>query len=115
MTLPKPCYSCGNPTRNGSRCPTCQTTVNAEREATRATPAQRGYDAQHQRRAAALRKQGGPCALCGNNIDYQLRSPDPWSFSAHHVTDDKRGPMVAAHRRCNERAGKPSSHRVTSF
>lgn len=72
----------------------------------------RGYDAEHEARAAALRadaeRRGLPCGLCFEKIDFSLRSPHPRSFVAHHLTRDKRGPIGPAHRRCNERAGQPA-------
>lgn len=92
----RPCLACGTPGTRG-RCDNC---------GGRRTTA-RGYGADHQRRVAALRTQANPCALCGQPIDYTLRSPHPGSFSAHHTTDDKRGPIVASHRLCNEQAGQP--------
>jgi hypothetical protein len=75
----------------------------------RGTPVERGYDAAHRQRALALRHERRACCLCGHGIDYRLRSPDPGSFSVQHLTPDKAGPIDAAHRRCNERAGSPSS------
>lgn len=78
----------------------------------RPSPASRGYDDEHEKRAADLRAEGErrslPCSLCGCAIDYSLRSPHPCSFVAHHLTRDKRGPLAPAHRRCNERAGQPA-------
>jgi hypothetical protein len=107
----KPCLDCGTPT-DGTRCPTCQEAHARTHEAARPTRAQRGYDSEHDRRAAQLRKTAdeddAACALCGGSIDYHRRSPDPMSFVAHHTTRDKRGPIEPAHRLCNERAGQPT-------
>lgn len=86
-------------------CPTCT----RAKDQARGTTAQRGYGGEHKTRAAALRKERRPCALCGHGIDYTLHAPHPLSFTAHHTTADKRGPLDAAHRVCNERAGKPAS------
>lgn len=75
----------------------------------RATTTQRGYGSNHQGRAAHLRAQCLPCALCGHSIDYTLHAPHPLSYTAHHTTPHKDGPLVPSHRVCNERAGQPSS------
>lgn len=107
MALPRPCRRCGRPGTTTGLCPSCTSVANAVREQGRGTAAQRGYDAEHRRRAAALRREGRRCCLCGTPIDYALRAPDPRSFTAHHLTRDKRGPLDAAHRDCNERAGAP--------
>lgn len=98
----KPCLDCGRP-RTPGRCPACQ----AKRDSQRGTTTDRGYGTDHQRRSAALRELQRACCLCGQAIDYTLRGPHPRSFTAHHLTRDKRGPMDAAHRVCNERAGQP--------
>lgn len=108
MALPKPCVDCGQPTRNGNRCPTHERAAKARREAQRPSRQDRGYDTEHEHRAAELRAMHLPCALCLEPINYQLRSPHPRSFVAHHVTNDKRGPLAPAHRDCNERAGSPT-------
>lgn len=108
MPLPKPCLDCGAPTRNGTRCPTHQAQADTQREAVRPRRQSRGYNAEHERRAAALRAKGLPCSLCGAPIMYNLRSPHPASFAAHHLTKDKRGPLAPAHRLCNELAGAPT-------
>lgn len=107
MTLPKPCIVCGTATRNGSRCPEHQAHLDAARALRRGTSNDQGYNSKHRRRAAALRAEGLPCAICLMPIDYTLRSPHPYSFTAHHLTPDKDGPIVPACRRCNEQAGKP--------
>ena len=100
----KPCVRCGVPgTRNGI-CPTCQVFTSRGPGST----TKRGYGSTHQRRAAALRGRGLPCSLCGQEIDYQLTAPHPHSFTAHHTTRDKSGPIAPAHRFCNEREGKPT-------
>ena len=101
------CQTCDGLHQSGVPCPVSTRRDNAAREATRATPAARGYDARHKRRALMLRNQRRPCCLCGGAIDYRLKAPDPQSFTAHHTTADKTGPLDAAHRVCNERAGKP--------
>lgn len=99
----RPCVDCGKPGTRTGRCADCT----RARERRRGTAADRGYDAEHQSRAAALRAQQRACCLCGADIDTTLRAPHPLSFSAHHLTGDKRGPMDAAHLVCNERAGRP--------
>lgn len=102
----RPCLDCGRPGTTG-RCPTCKARHQQTTDQRRGTPAQRGYDADHYRRAADLRAKRRPCCLCHGPIDYLLRTPHPLSFTAHHLTGDKLGPMDAAHRVCNERAGRP--------
>jgi hypothetical protein len=62
--LPRPCLTCGRPTRNGARCPGCT----GVREAKRGTTSERGYGSEHKR----LRAQWAPrvergevaCARC---------------------------------------------------
>lgn len=104
----KPCLVCGTPSA-GSRCPAHQAQYQAAVDERRGTPAERGYGAEHKRRALALRAQRRGCCLCGLPIDYDLRAPSPGAFSAHHLTGDKSGPLDAAHKVCNEREGKPQS------
>ena len=49
------------------------------------------------------------CHICGKDIDYTLKSPDPWSFVLDHVTALKNGGAdtienkKAAHRECNSK------------
>lgn len=59
------------------------------------------------RHRRAHRRLKAPCALCGEPIDYTLRTPDPWSFEVDHIIPLNRGgPDVfentqASHRGCN--------------
>ena len=60
-----------------------------------------------------LRQEGRPCHLCGQPIDYDLPSGDPWSFELDHVVPLARGGApwdyanaAASHRICNQRKGK---------
>lgn len=62
----------------------------------------------HRRRIA----QGNPpCALCGEAIDFTLRSPHPDSYEADHIVPIAQGGadsvenLQASHRRCNRAAG----------
>lgn len=116
------CLDCGRPAP-ATRCDSCAQVrtiqlapVRAARERDRERPSTtaRGYGSEHRKRAALLRAissvQHAECLLCAGPIDYRLRSPHPLSFAAHHVTQDKHGPMVPAHRVCNEREGQPSMH-----
>lgn len=48
-----------------------------------------------------------PCSICGLPINYDLKSPDPWSFTVDHIipitnggTSDMEN-LAPAHRRCN--------------
>ena len=49
------------------------------------------------------------CHICGKDIDYSLKSPDPWSFVLDHVTPIAKGGAdtldnkKAAHRECNSK------------
>lgn len=47
----RPCLTCHRPTRNGSRCPTCQAAHDAVRDRRRGKTAARGLGAQWQREA----------------------------------------------------------------
>lgn len=54
-----------------------------------------------------------PCYHCGQVIDYDLKWPDPGSFSVDHLEARSRNPeladdpanCVAAHLRCNQSKG----------
>lgn len=54
-----------------------------------------------------------PCMLCGQDIDYELPSTEPWSFSADHVRPLSLYPELAedpanfqqSHLDCNKRKG----------
>lgn len=56
---------------------------------------------------------GKPCWLCNEEINYQLRSPHPQSFTLDHIITVKDNPALlsepnnfaAAHRTCNEERG----------
>ena len=56
---------------------------------------------------AQVRAQRQPCALCGGDIDYTLRTPHPDSFEIDHVIPLKHGGpdtldnCQPSHRRCN--------------
>jgi hypothetical protein len=105
--VPRAKARCGRPDcDNPMPCPD-----HTDRGRTRSSRHSRGYDHVHDARAADLRRQSrlddAPCCLCGEPIDYALRSPHPRSFVAHHTTGDKRGPLAPAHRRCNEIEGEP--------
>lgn len=57
------------------------------------------------RRAIARTKP--PCGICGDDIDYSLKSPHPDSFEVDHVLalhnggTDELDNKQASHRRCN--------------
>jgi 5-methylcytosine-specific restriction endonuclease McrA len=59
---------------------------------------------QHRR---VIRRTRPPCGICGQDIDYALRSPDPRSFVVDHILPLARGGTdeltnkQAAHRDCN--------------
>lgn len=56
-----------------------------------------------------LRRAAGPCWICGEAIDYSIRSPDPMSFEVDHKISKFRSPDLAgdpsnwasSHRKCN--------------
>jgi 5-methylcytosine-specific restriction endonuclease McrA len=57
---------------------------------------------------ATLKAEGHACWICRRPIDYTLRWPNPWSFTADHVVELDAGGhatdesnLRAAHARCN--------------
>lgn len=56
-----------------------------------------------------LRRKSLPCHICGQPIDYTLKTPDPGSFELDHITPVSVAPELkhdptnhaASHRRCN--------------
>lgn len=62
-----------------------------------------------ERARALLRREAGPCWICGLPIDYSLRTPDPGSFEVDHKIPRDKAPELStarsnwapAHRRCN--------------
>lgn len=65
---------------------------------------------QHRR---AIARTKPPCGICGGDIDYSLRTPDPLSFEVDHVIaivnggTDTLDNKQASHRRCNRaKSGK---------
>lgn len=74
-------------------------------------PTPRGGKTIRDRHRAAIRRGKPPCYLCGNDIDYTLKSPDPWSFEIDHIipltlggTDDLDN-LGPSHRQCNRNKG----------
>lgn len=61
------------------------------------------------RARARLRATGAACYICGKPIDYTLRTPDPGSFEADHITALANGGtntldnFAATHRECNSK------------
>ena len=59
---------------------------------------------QHRR---AIARTKPPCGICGEPIDYTLKSPDPMSFEVDHVLAranggaDSLANKQASHRKCN--------------
>lgn len=58
------------------------------------------------------RRRGGPCRICGQAIDLQLRFPHPRSWSCHHIVPIAKGGapyhqanLAPAHLRCNQKLG----------
>lgn len=58
---------------------------------------------QHRR---AIARTKSPCGICGGEIDYTLKSPDPMSFEVDHVVPLARGGT-------DELANKQAAHRHT--
>ncbi len=56
---------------------------------------------------AAIRRTRPPCGICGEDIDYTIKSPDPDSFEVDHIVPlalgglDELDNKQASHRRCN--------------
>lgn len=66
---------------------------------------------------AAISRGKPDCGICGEPIDYALKSPDPGSFEVDHIVpiaaggDDALSNKQAAHRRCN----REKWHRVADL
>ena len=62
---------------------------------------------------ARVKRNQGVCWICGGEIDLDLKSPHPWSFTVDHLEPVKFRPELAlvyenlraAHRRCNASRG----------
>lgn len=77
----------------------------------------RTSDRGYQRNRRRIQKTEDTCAVCGNWIDPDLKYPDPYSFSADHITPlsrggHNRGPLRATHLRCNNSRGNKPIHHV---
>lgn len=72
--------------------------------------------AQRERDRRTIAQSGAGCWICGQPIDYTLKSPHPMSFEVDHVvplssgkTDEERDSLDtlankrASHRRCNSK------------
>ena len=64
---------------------------------------------QRDRDRARIRATKANCHICGEPIDYTLRTPDPMSFEVDHVIPLAKGGAdnitnkAAAHRQCNSK------------
>jgi len=92
-------------TRGVRYCPEHQ----AQYEAKRGTPEQRGYGAQHKalRKTWQARLNKGElvrCARCGE----QVRPSDAWALD--HDDNDRTHYLGPSHARCNDAAGGRASH-----
>lgn len=62
---------------------------------------------QRDRDRNTIRRTKPPCGICGGEIDYGLKSPDPGSFEVDHILPLARGGTdtlenkQASHRACN--------------
>ena len=73
------------------------------------------HDGKDRTKMETYRKQaqmmGAPCHICGLPINYDLKPPNPWSFTMDHIIPiSKGGPttqenLAAAHRKCNRAKG----------
>jgi hypothetical protein len=85
------------------RCAPCQAQNDRARYAARPSTTERGYGADHRRRAAIVLKDATECCYCG-------KPPSPGDpFVACHVYAQSRGgpkdgPLAAGHQSCNNRA-----------
>lgn len=58
-----------------------------------------------------MRSQEMPCSICGLPINYELKYPDPWSFTVDHVVPITSGGtsdienLAPAHLKCNRVKG----------
>ena len=101
------CLGCGVLTDVGSRCSSCQATLD------RAIEARRGprphYAGNYQTRAKYVRANAIVCWICGEGA----RVDDPWT--ADHVLPGDASPstpLAAAHRSCNSRRGNGKTKRT---
>lgn len=77
------------------------------------TPSRYARNANRRRKLRArLKAQGGPCAICGQPIDYDLPAGDPLSFEVDEIIPFSLGGdeldfdnLQPVHRICNERKG----------
>ena len=53
---------------------------------------------------AAIRRTKPPCGICEQEIDYDLKSPDPMSFEVDHIIPLAKGGL-------DELANKQAAHR----
>lgn len=66
---------------------------------------------QFEKNKKTIRLQRDVCQICGLPINYDLKYPDPWSFTADHIVPVIYGGrsdlsnMQAAHFRCNRLKG----------
>lgn len=56
---------------------------------------------------ARFRRSQAPCAICGQPIDYTIKSPDPMSFEVDHIKPIDRFPELA-----NDPNNKAATHRA---
>lgn len=67
------------------------------------------------RHRSTIRARRDPCALCGDPIDYTLRTPHPDSFEVDHIIAvdlggaDTLDNKQASHRRCNRAKSNKAS------
>lgn len=112
-----PGHPCGRLTRNGSRCPSCQTAFDRMLDQRRGSKQERGYDADHDAHRRRLLDEAGErggwatCPLCQRDIDTQLPGTHPAGPQLHHIAGkaagNHAGNYALAHALCNQQAGDP--------
>jgi hypothetical protein len=91
----RPCIDCGVLAANGSRCPRCQSALNARMDAARQGKRDH-YRGDYQRRAKAVREAAEWCYWCGQGFT----AANPVQAD-HLIAGDPRSPLVPACRKCN--------------
>jgi hypothetical protein len=111
----RPCLGCGRP-GPGSRCATCRSAKNSERDAQRGTTTERGYGAQHKAERAAWEPKvatgtvtcrRAPFGLCVDEDGPLIRVGAKWQLG--HPDASCTAPKAPEHLVCNEGAPRRSA------
>jgi 5-methylcytosine-specific restriction protein A len=101
--LARPCLSCQRPTRNGSRCVTCQRAHDRQR----GTRQERGYGGNWERLSRTVTSKAGACEHCGHTGS----TDNPLTLTLDHITPLSAGGtnhpqnLRCLCRRCNSSKG----------